>query len=308
LYYSMSYDRNTLGLNVVEVPSFGIEPHKEATPVFRDDNITVFSIPIAPSLHRGVEATAPSEALSEMSENVLKRKREDSPELPSKRPLLNSAVPAADGSTIPSASSPLIYRSLNDTQFNPATLEGDEADSWRRLIIEHMFTWVEPPPKPLPSPKPMSRKGKLGRIPEDMEGTETSPLQVEDGSASLPQIPHWVEDVMKSQGKPPRRGPKGASPAGSLKQLPTFTAPVQDLSTAYIVVGPRVRGKFDAKRAEELGLYGPLRGKVARGETVSLIVDDGAGGKVQRTVKPEDCVGVHETTKVRLPPVACLMC
>jgi ribonuclease Z len=50
-----------------------------------------------------------------------------------------------------------------------------------------------------------------------------------------------------------------------------------------------------------------LRGKVARGETVSFTVDDGAGGEVQRTVKPEDCMGEHETTKVRLPPVACLM-
>jgi len=30
---------------------------------------------------------------------------------------------------------------------------------------------------------------------------------------------------------------------------------VRDGSTAYIVVGPHVRGKFDVKRAEELGLY-----------------------------------------------------
>jgi ribonuclease Z len=81
--------------------------------------------------------------------------------------------------------------------------------------------------------------------------------------------------------------------------LPSFTPPVRDASTAYIVVGPRVRGKFDVKRAEELGLFGPLRGRVARGETVTFTVDDGTGVKVQRTVRPEDCLAEPETKKVR---------
>jgi ribonuclease Z len=308
--HSKLYGRNTLRLKVAEVPSFGNEPQKEATPVFRDDNITVFSIPVTPAPHRGVETTAQSEALSETSENVLKRKREHSPDSPSKRPLLDAAVSATDGPTIPSTSPPLIDRYLDDPQFDPSTLEGEEADSWRRLIIEHMFTWVEPPPKPLPSPKLMSKRGKRGRDPENREGPETLPPQSEASLASLPQAPHWVEDTMKSQAEPPRRTSQGASPAGSLRRLPTFATPVHGLSTAYIVVGPRVRGKFDAKRAEELGLYGPLRGKVVRGETVSFAVDDGAGGKVQRTVRPEDCMGDHETTKVSLPLVAVtsLMC
>ena len=300
--YSTSYGRNTLGLKVAEVPSFGTEPQKEATPVFKDDNITVFAIPIASTPHCEVEAVAEPETLPDMPENLLKRKREDFQELPSKRPLLDSAVPVADGPTISSTSPPpLTSRYLDDPQFDSSTLEEDEADSWRRLIIEHMFTWVEPPPKP---PKPMNKKGKKG---QDPEHTEIPPPQVEGSLASLPQVPHWAEDAMKSQGMPPRCGPKGASLAGSLKRLPTFTAPVRSPSTAYIVVGPRVRGKFDAKRAQELGLYGPLRGKVARGETVSFTVDDGAGGEVQRTVKPEDCMGEHETTKVRLPPITCLM-
>jgi ribonuclease Z len=95
------------------------------------------------------------------------------------------------------------------------------------------------------------------------------------------------------------------NPAGLLKPMPTFTTPIRYGSTAYIVVGPQPRGKFDAKRAEELGLVpGPLRGKVARGETVTFTVDDGAGGSVQRTVRPEDCMGEHETTKVRFPTTA----
>jgi len=179
-----------------------------------------------------------------MSEMGLKRKRESSPEPPVKRPSLGSTMPVLSGSSTPSTSIPLLDRFLADPKFDPATLKGDEADSWRQLIVEHMFTLTGPPA---------------------------------------------------------RRGPKGENPASLLKSLPTFTPSVRNGSTAYIVVGPRVRGKFNVKRAEELGLYGPLRGRVAKGETVTFTVDDGTGAKLERTVKPEDCLGESETTKVSPP-------
>ncbi|KAI9511638.1 hypothetical protein F5148DRAFT_993525 [Russula earlei] len=280
--------RNTLNIKVTETPDLQTEPQVEAVPAFKDDNITLFSIPILPSHIGGDESRVEREALSNTSENVLKRKREHSLELPSKR----SAI---DESPTLSTDSPLLDRCLDDSEFDPATLEGDEADAWRRLIVEHMFTWVEPPPKPQQLPKPSSsKKGKPGQNSADLK---TSKTQVDTDRTSLPQVPHWAEDLAKSQGKPLRRGIKGPNPAGLLKLLPSFVPPVRNRSTAYIVVGPRVRGKFNTKRAEELGLYGPLRGRVARGETVTFTVADGAGGNVQRTVKPEDCVGEHETTK-----------
>ena len=285
--------RNTLGLNVTETPDFKTEPVVEAIPVFSDDKITVFSIPIVPTSHDRCEIPAESEALSNASENVLKRKREPSPESPLKRPFLGSTAPITDGPTTLSVTSPLLDRFLADPTFDPATLEGDEADAWRQLIIKHMFTWVEPPS--LPS-KHTNKNGKRER---NVEDTETKNPEAHPSQVSLPQVPHWVEGVAKCQEKPPSRGPRHASPTGLLKPLPTFTPPVRDGSTAYIVVGPRVRGKFDVKRAEELGLYGPLRGRVVRGETVTFTVDDGTGAKVQRTVKPEDCIGEHENTKVR---------
>ncbi|KAI0305153.1 hypothetical protein B0F90DRAFT_1701754 [Multifurca ochricompacta] len=290
--------RNTLGLKVAEAPSFKTDPQLEATPVFKDDNITVFSIPLVPTSQSEGETRVGSEPLVGTSESGLKRKREPSLELSSKRPSLDPAtVLAIDGPTMPSTSLSLIDRFLDDPHFDPTSLEEDEADAWRRLIIKHMFTWIEPPSKPRYQPGPVGKKGKRRQDTKNVEDPET-PAQVEAASVPLPQIPHWVDDAMRTGAIPPRRGPKGASPAGSLKPLPAFTAPVRDASTAYIVVGPRVRGKFDAGRAEALGLYGPLRGKVARGETVTFTVDDGAGGKVQRTVKPEDCMGEHEITKV----------
>lgn len=292
-YYNPYVDRNTLGLQVAEVPDFKTDPQIEATPVFADDNITVYSIPIVPTPHRGGDLPVATGPPLDVSEASLKRKRKPSPELPSKRPSLHSPSPAVSESTASSAKSPLLNRFLDDPQFDPTSLTGDEADAWRRLIIEYMFTWTEPPPKPRPPPKPPGKGGKRGK---DAEASNAPLLSAEVNFASLPQAPHWVGDTVD---KPLRRSPKGTSPAGSLKPLPAFTVPVQDASMAYIVVGPHVRGKFDARRAEELGLYGPLRGKVARGESVTFTVDDGAGGTFQRTVKPEDCVGEHETTKVR---------
>ncbi len=255
-----------------------------------------------PTPYRGDGSPTESEVPSDVSENVLKRKREESPELPSKRPILDSTVPTTDALPTPTTT-PLLDRFLGDSKFDPATLEGIEAEAWRQLIIDHMFTWVEPPRKPQLPPKPTSKKGKRGQNTDDWDTPEIQPSQGESSLPSLPQLPHWVEDAPTSQGKPlGRGGPKWTNPAGSLKPLPTFTPPVRRGSTVYIVVGPHVRGKFDTKRAEELGLYdGPLRGRVARGETVTFTVDDGAGGEVQRTVRPEDCVGEHETTKVCLP-------
>lgn len=286
--------RNTLGLKSTEIPDFKTEPLLEAIPVFSDDNITVFSIPIVPTSHHRCEMPAEYEALSNASENVLKRKREPSPESPSKRPLLGSTAPITDGLSTISMSSTLLDRFFADPNFDPATLEGDEADAWRRLIIDHMFTWMESPS--LPS-KHTNQKGKRERNVGDTE-TETHPSQA--SLTSMPQGPHWAEGSAMCQEKPPSRGPREASPTGLLRPLPTFTPPVRDGSTAYIAVGPRNRGKFDVKRAEELGLHGPLRARVARGETVTFTVDDGTGAKVQRTVKPEDCVGEHETPRVRL--------
>ena len=67
---------------------------------------------------------------------------------------------------------------------------------------------------------------------------------------------------------------------------------------AYIAVGPRVRGKFDVKSAEELGVpSGPKRGKLTRGESVTVKVKVD-GQFVDRVVRPEECVGESETPVV----------
>jgi ribonuclease Z len=95
-------------------------------------------------------------------------------------------------------------------------------------------------------------------------------------------------------------------PLGFYKQLPRFThhdpslvlASTPKPALAYIAVGPRVRGKFDVKKAEELGVpFGPKRGKLTKGESVTVKVKVD-GRIVERVVKPEECVGESEVPVV----------
>ncbi|KAJ3858973.1 hypothetical protein EV359DRAFT_51550 [Lentinula novae-zelandiae] len=123
---------------------------------------------------------------------------------------------------------------------------------------------------------------------------------------------------------------------GFHKQLPRFSLsetqkalPPSALSLSYLAVGPLTRGKFDARKAEELGVpNGPLRGALTRGETVRFLVDNngravraqthGKGKKKKKganagivvdanegerwvTVRPEDVVASS------IPPAAALI-
>ncbi len=82
------------------------------------------------------------------------------------------------------------------------------------------------------------------------------------------------------------------------KQLPPFTFPPtypQSSTLAYIVVGPRIRGRIDAKKLTELGVpFNALRGKLTRGETIQFEVN-GPQGPETRTVHPEDCMSKSDS-------------
>ena len=67
---------------------------------------------------------------------------------------------------------------------------------------------------------------------------------------------------------------------------------------SYIIVGPRYRGKFDAKRAKELGIpQGPQRSALAKGEAITFEIREG-NEVIQRTVKPEEVIGKSDTPGV----------
>jgi ribonuclease Z len=57
----------------------------------------------------------------------------------------------------------------------------------------------------------------------------------------------------------------------------------------YICQAPDVRGKFDVKKADSLGVpKGPSRGMLVKGMEIEVDDDSVPGGK--RTIKPEDCL------------------
>lgn len=132
-----------------------------------------------------------------------------------------------------------------------------------------------------------------------------------------PTIPHSTSSSTTSPSSSPSSHPPTPTP------MPTSSASTPDPaaanasptpSLAYLILGPRTRGRFNAQRADELGLKGPLRGRVSKGETVTFMVevDDPSanGGKgengerkkvrVERTVRPEECVGESEAPVVRV--------
>ena len=98
-------------------------------------------------------------------------------------------------------------------------------------------------------------------------------------------------------------------PRGFECQLPPFSLPYRKVTNtpetkptlAYVVVGPRVRGKFDAVKANELkGPNGPPRRELTKGNAITFMVSDelGGSGMVERTVQPEDIIGPSECPSV----------
>ena len=75
-------------------------------------------------------------------------------------------------------------------------------------------------------------------------------------------------------------------PRGFQLQLPPLNFDVRPVSYAYIIVGPRFRGKFNADRATELGVFRQDRAKLARGQSVTVTMEVD-GKKVSRTVRPD---------------------
>ncbi len=62
---------------------------------------------------------------------------------------------------------------------------------------------------------------------------------------------------------------------------------------SYIGLGPSIRGKFNANQAKELGVFGPDRAKLTRGE--SVLAKDGV-----TLVTPQMCIGPDVPPSVNL--------
>lgn len=250
----------SLATTILEHPAF----------VYQDENLTVYPLPIySASGAVGIQPTAVGEGASP---HTSKRKRSRSPPTRSIRPLARDDDTLVDSSTI--IPRPLPARARSPT-FNTRYLRGEDADEWRRLILQDMFPMQQQPQMDPGLGKKQKRK-VMEEAKKEMEtqGVPHSSIGPDKRYARLPPL---------------IASAKYAAPSSRF-ELPRL---------GYLLVGPSVRGKFDVKKAEELGIpRGPIRARLTRGETITFTVTDEGGHAIERTVRPEDCVGPSEVAQV----------
>ncbi|KII91109.1 hypothetical protein PLICRDRAFT_37799 [Plicaturopsis crispa FD-325 SS-3] len=273
--------RDSLVVEAKEVPLLGDMSSATPDALFRDENISVYAFPISPNgVHSADLSSSPPSELAEADPASLKRKRLASEAVSPRKKHMPSSPTRQSAVDPASQDSSESYRNdflalIRRSNMDPSQLSEQQAQDWRKTIINSMFTGE----KSSPTEAHKVAQGGL-RSTKKKEGT--------------------TQDA-------PAPGPRVGSYAGFRRHLPKFTYPGSDglpthaskTTAAYIVVGPRVRGKFDVKKAESLGVpRGPIRGQLARGETVTFMVDDGQGGKTERTVQADDCVAPTEAPGV----------
>ncbi|KAJ7282084.1 hypothetical protein C8J57DRAFT_1056630, partial [Mycena rebaudengoi] len=210
--------RDSIRMNVTEVP---VGQSQSPSPLFQDENISIYGISITPNK---VQSSSPE------------------PE--------------------PEASSLTQLEALPD--FSPTQLEGRLAHDWRRRTVDRMF--------PALPPGTRGRKRVVGEVSSwDIYNLLTNP---------------W---------------PKVGQVPGSFSQLPKLTAIEPRPTVAYVVMGERIRGKFDVEKSNALRVPRRLRKDLTMGQSVTVTFREG-DETITRVVRPEECLGPS-----KIPTVAVVL-
>ncbi|KAL1738492.1 hypothetical protein HDZ31DRAFT_14612, partial [Schizophyllum fasciatum] len=278
--------RNTMSVEVTDV---AMDAPRETLPepVLKDKDISIYGLPIVPD-------SAPSEPSRPSSPSpTLKRKRSASPEGPVKRKeapserlspsLAPSDAPAApaDASSAPPAppSDATLDSVMSRADFTPATLSGSLAADYIKGVHACMFS---------KQTQPAQGGGKKARKQQTQQVKGSGP-----SDTNAPGEP----DVFRRGDLPPGFNSQLPPPVG-VDPSASNTPP----TLAYVVLGPRIRGKFDAAAATALGVpSGPLRGDLAKGISVIVQVQNEAGETLDRVVQPS------EVMSESLPPSAVII-
>ncbi|KAI0088823.1 hypothetical protein BDY19DRAFT_890423 [Irpex rosettiformis] len=264
--------RNSILVKRTEVDMIPVSS-SDPEPIFHDDTLTVYGIPLSV----GASSSLPTDDQAPQIEDdddvgVGKRKRTPSPDTCAKRPRSEQASVTENLS---------IDKPTDPQELSAPEISSAEADSWRCKAVDAMFPFTSLSTQAVES---MESKKKFKR-PQD----ETTTASIDATIAPYDDIPDQPEKKFSY------------SPGFALKnkRLPRHIRSECAERLCYVCVGPRVRGKFDMKKAMDLKIpRGPLLGKLTKGETITFMVNDGKGGQEQRTVRPEECVGPSEIPKV----------
>ncbi|KAF9038581.1 hypothetical protein BJ165DRAFT_1352473 [Panaeolus papilionaceus] len=241
-------------------------------PCFSDKNITVYAIPVLPT------PLSPSSIIEDGDISSVrlseKRRRSPSPDLPRKKQNLDSS---AFDPVVPSTE---LQVEVSKHDFQPLSLTGELAREYRLLVLQAMFPYTNRPEEEVKG-KQGKKSGKTPNS-KDKEGPPTG-----EASASKQEIINT-------------RRPRLPAPKGFLTQLPKHINSISSSyppTLAYIIVGPQSRGRFDSKKAEELGIFGQDRAKLTKGISVEVKIKDG-DQMVTRTVQPEEIIGKPDPAAV----------
>lgn len=285
-----------------EVPVIGpsYTPSSASNPVYKDENVTVYALPLVPGIQDS-PLNSGSENINTASVAPVKRKRSLSAESPSKRPHQANEKVTHDSSDLNTS----VQELSKAPGFNPQDLRGELAQQWRELLVRNIF--VQSQPAPTQKAQNTSGKGAGGKAKKSVP-----PQKAED----MPLAPVESSSMEQGFGSSPLRNPTPPALAshrpayinGFNDQLPAFSLAPDALrntvetkpTLAYAIVGPRIRGKFDAAKAKELRIpNGMQRRALTQGETITFKVKEADGKMVEKTVKPEEVIGASEAPSVR---------
>ncbi|PPQ65164.1 hypothetical protein CVT24_011027 [Panaeolus cyanescens] len=266
--------RDSIQVKTHDITLTSLSPGTE--PCFSDKNITVYAIPVLPtsSSQLLVEETIDTSSVN-LSE---KRKRSPSPDAPRKKQNLRSNSPA------PIIASEKLQREMQRHDFQPLSLTEPLAQEYRQLVLQGMFPFTNRPEEE------KVKKGKKG--PSEKKKANQSTKDDVDGPPT--HDAHPKADIVT-----PRR-PRQPPPRGFFEQLPKHTSGVVSpypSTLSYIILGPKSRGKFDVKKAEELGIFGVNRRNLINGTPIEVQIKDG-DQVTTRMVQPEEVLGKPEPAMV----------
>ena len=265
-FYSDEIDVTVSELDMSQPPSV-----RNPQAVFQDERITVYAIPLLTHTHEEVTKTPALSGAHEDHTPSLKRARTPSPDtFAKKRRYLHDSTASRDSA--PRSNRSLLGRGRT-ADLMPHYLTGEEAGQWRNYIIGTMFSYIHVPEARVPARRSQVQNSAS-------TGQSASDTAVDTPTVPAPRKP-WLDRFTRLRRLPPLLDQKSTS------------------RSCYVCVGPKVRGRFDSEKAKELGIpNGPLRRDLTQGKTVTFEVNDGKGGKIQRTVRSEEVVLPSEIPKV----------
>lgn len=267
----------TLAVNPAEVPLRSSRIGRDEVPpsCYKDENVIVYAVPVLSSK----DISSPQ---------TLKRVRDHSPSpsITSKRP----RVALGSTQSPPTETTPSVQELCKKNGFNPRYLQGSLAHDWRTFMVQTTFSRLQPldleTGKNNPKRDDSFLRQKSGRV-----TAEEDVKLPEQGFGSSPVYTPMLHHARR--------------PHGFQHQLPPFSLPLPHANTselkptlAYVVVGPRVRGKFDAAKAKDLCVpNGKIRGQLTLGKEIRFMVEEN-GKQVEKLVKPEQVIGESEIPSV----------